>query len=1447
MHLNKKPVAGRIVENPLEPLWRELCTRNARQIERLLILGVSVLALGLSCTAQAQVAGRTVGAFSVDAVGQANYSIPIWAPRGPNGLQPNIALTYNSSQGNGNVGVGWSIAGVSSITRCDKTVAQDGMSASATLSPLDAYCLDGQRLQLTSSNDYGQDGSTYQTELATFQQVTAHIATAGIDIGPSYWVVQGPNGVQYEYGNTTTSAIVLTGYPTQTVITWMLDKVTDTAGNTIVFTYKVSNETADVASISWAPVGQQYNYSMVFTYGTNNAQTSTSGYIGGYAYSDDSLLTSITVNSTGSSPSVLKQYNLAYTAATPTGRNLLATVTECADSAGQYCLRPTTAGYQATTFGISSTPTTAASSSVQNVMTNYDFDGDGIPDLLIYTGSGWYVEFGTATGYSAPVSTGLTTTGLIPGNSPQHSQKDGLYDKNGSTWWFYSWNGSTFAGVNTGIPTDTTSSNAVLDVNGDGLPDFVSFYPGTAGSAAYITTRLNTSTTSNLSFNTSASVAFTDPNGPTTSSVTNSGAMLAPSSFFPNSLRSWDFNGDGSQDLFYYAISTSCVAMSQGICTQWQTLQSTYTLLGQGNGSFLAVPFTTGGIPTGVQMVNWNNDTCTDIAYGSSVYVSACNGAVGSTINLAGPLIAAMDMDGDGRTDAIVESGTSLAVQTSTGTGVNSTPVSLGISAVTSGTFGRLDVGGTGLDELACLGCTTGAVTFYSRNSPNTVPDLLTSITDGNGNYANPSYASITQTSNSLYTNGTDATAGSGYVNFDDAMYVVGSVTYSDPSTSGGTYQQTYRYADAWSNTQGRGFVGFGSQVMCDSRSGVWETWTYSHDPRGFPYVGMLTNDTRNQSLGCSGSPGVTISSLSRTPTVETLNGTLGSQRYFQYSSVDTRKSYEVSGSEIGQLITTNTVTYGTPDAYGNFPGTTGNPSITTVTQDNDPNSPTPNQTWTNQVYNQYPTSPDTTDWCVNLQTQTVTSQSATVGATVTHTMNFTADVPASTCRQKVIVNQAQSGSNFNVTETLGYDSFGNINSDTIAGAGMTPRQSTATWGTTGQFPTSYTAPSDATTQNTNVTTQYTYNAAGNITSVTDPNNVKTQYAYTDGFWRVTQVTRPDGTHTTYGYQDCVAFGGCLIASHAVYTIHVDYGSNGSQLFEGIDFADSVDRPLVTLGPLLNGASRREVRYDSLGRTVQQSAPCAWVWITTPCTSWTSATFDLRNRVLQVQRPGTTLPVIYNYAGRTTTITDSNSHRKTLVYDVNKWLRQTQDAMSTPYTVSLAYDAAGNKTAVTDSTGATLWQGTYIYGLHAYLSGEIDLYRGTWAYTSIDALGELLAWTDPNGKTFSATYDVVANVDPERTRPLYAVDMGNWPSKWQSLVRRRAIAIRVHWNRRRPARLHHGARIFRKRGLRQSRPSVGARNQHSGRHHVSLCHGLQRSYGLPGHVNLSHDASGSGA
>jgi hypothetical protein len=121
--------------------------------------------------------GRTAGSFVVSPTGAANYSIPLWVPPGIGGLQQKLGLSYSSQQGNGLLGMGWEVAGLSAIERCNLTVAQDGVAGSPQLVTTDRLCLDGQRLRLTSTetlSNYGQAGTTYQTEIANFSTIAAN-------------------------------------------------------------------------------------------------------------------------------------------------------------------------------------------------------------------------------------------------------------------------------------------------------------------------------------------------------------------------------------------------------------------------------------------------------------------------------------------------------------------------------------------------------------------------------------------------------------------------------------------------------------------------------------------------------------------------------------------------------------------------------------------------------------------------------------------------------------------------------------------------------------------------------------------------------------------------------------------------------------------------------------------------------------------------------------------------------------------------------------------------------------------------------------------------------------------------------------------------------------------------------------------------------------------------
>jgi hypothetical protein len=107
--------------------------------------GALALCALITATPSHAAVGRTAGSYGVGNSGSFSYSIPLFTPPGPRGMQPSVALIYNSNAGGGILGRGWNVGGelTSSLRRCGDTLAQDGSVHNYSLQLGDAYCLDG--------------------------------------------------------------------------------------------------------------------------------------------------------------------------------------------------------------------------------------------------------------------------------------------------------------------------------------------------------------------------------------------------------------------------------------------------------------------------------------------------------------------------------------------------------------------------------------------------------------------------------------------------------------------------------------------------------------------------------------------------------------------------------------------------------------------------------------------------------------------------------------------------------------------------------------------------------------------------------------------------------------------------------------------------------------------------------------------------------------------------------------------------------------------------------------------------------------------------------------------------------------------------------------------------------------------------------------------------------
>lgn len=214
-------------------------------------------AAALLLAAAAHATQHTAHSFAVTEAGAATLSIPIQVPRGIGGMEPQLALNYSSQAGNGLLGLGWTLGGPSAITRCPMTRTIDNVRGAVTFSAAtDRFCLDGQRLVLTSTGAYGAPNSTYATERDSFSVITAEGSFEGQGNVPASFRVETKSGLVLHFGLDANSRVrtnllkaARAAGKVDTVNRWMLQRMADLHGSFVEFVYCGGDVAADGACI----------------------------------------------------------------------------------------------------------------------------------------------------------------------------------------------------------------------------------------------------------------------------------------------------------------------------------------------------------------------------------------------------------------------------------------------------------------------------------------------------------------------------------------------------------------------------------------------------------------------------------------------------------------------------------------------------------------------------------------------------------------------------------------------------------------------------------------------------------------------------------------------------------------------------------------------------------------------------------------------------------------------------------------------------------------------------------------------------------------------------------------------------------------------------------------------------------------------------------------------
>jgi RHS repeat-associated protein len=1125
-----------------------------------------------------EIPGQFEGQLTVDRNGAASYSLPLWVVPGTVGMEPKLSLNYSSQSGIGIAGYGWSLGGLSTISRGSKTRYEDGLGQvkGVTFTNNDAFYLDGQRL-IVVGGDNGVAGSTYHTEIESFSRIAYN--------GSSF-TVWTKAGLKMEYGNGNYSAFTPTGATAP--LSWHISRISDTTGNYIEFFYTDEmvdgvKEVAHIDRINYTiRTGMTAYASVRFIYGARSDPSKV--FVSGAIISNTKRINQI--DCYYGENSVIRSYVFEYDEdSNKTKRNFLKKIRAVAGGhslpALNFTYETPSEGAWTDVSGPFTQPYAIAKDGSKTGVGFIDLNGDGRSDYIatkynssnnpIYneykanaSGQGWT----TSSTYALPGVFCLAWDGRSDcGSRFVDLNQDGLVDlifsakeANGSvSRYAYINTGSGWAGACGGnepdwrLPADAAISafgqtnqsiedngGRFIDINGDGAVDFV--WSNTSGSGCYLNN------------------GFGQINPGNPSKWTRNDAW-APKIKTQNS-GFIDINGDGLPDqVMRYSVQSVgndliAVALNSpsGFTNENYKSGSMADSLSSWGALAQFIPPVTlmYGYPSSVPLVEFadlNGDGLVDIVANDHAYYNTGKGwTEAAAIDSNMPLIcyvngqvvragsAFLDINGDGMVDHVYSlQGSNAKVCYGRSNGF-SEPFDYNLPHFLVPSD-KTKSAGVDFVDLNCDG----------------VPDQIWSVQDSNGSNLYTG-ASINNTKYSgrlvKVTTGLGVNAAINYKPLTDAsvytrvapqpplpqrsiyplkdtigpMNVVSSIDYDGPVS---TYAVSYQYENLRSHAT-RHSLGFEKVVSTDSRTSVVTTTTFNNnlsipldksaDTNSlFARSGLV--DSVETRLG-----GTVLSYVENDySVVQLFNG----KTVFPYANVVLQKNYDLNGAFISGTKTTSVL-----DGANADDNKKGNLMTLTVASIDNGNLETGYNTVTVCTYKA--DAVDSGKWFIGRrETATITStrpaQSAPVpdgcalaASDLSIVRKFRYSYDDTTGQLTEEIAEPDRSDELKLTTTYHYDNYGNRDSVTVTGIGLgnsasasASRVSSMVYDSQGRLPVTRTNALSQT--ETFYYDNATYKALGLPTSLRDLNQLDTIWAY-DEFGRIVTETRTDTTVSNTKY-----------------------------------------------------------------------------------------------------------------------------------------------------------------------------------------------------------------------------------------------------------------------------------------------------------------------------------------